>query len=288
VAWDGDGHCLAATGGGLAFWEGTSWNNAPARGISDAEQIRFVHRVRPGQWLVGGDRATFGSYSSSGAADVVHGPDPNVAFTHASGDFEDLAVMVAQTTAGKWILYAISSRRWLRPFPLDDVAAVSALARIHDERWLICGRLKQGGGFAWLYEPLAWRTWPLEVPSTRAFLGCAAHAERGLGVAVGTDGNVIWIENDKVRHERIAEAGDLSAAALDVSGRGWCAAAGRLYLRSLGADAAWTRVWTQAEWSVPIVSLFADVGIVVAVSADGGVLEGRAVAEVVKQIDASR
>jgi hypothetical protein len=34
-------------------------------------------------------------------------------------------------------------------------------------------------------------------------------------------------------------------------------------------------VWRSAEWRSPFVSVFADVGLVIGVTADGGVIEGR-------------
>jgi serine/threonine protein kinase len=278
VAWDGDGRCLVATTRGLGFWDGTAWNEAPTAGLPDPSGVRFVRRVAAGEWLVGGNGAMLASYSTKGVGQVVAGPDPRYHFTHASGDFEDLAVVVSETSDGEVFLYALSSRRWLRPLPLEEAAVVTGLARVGDDRWLLVGRLKSGKGAAWLYRPLDFRTEPVDVADTRAFLASAGNAERGLGIGVGTDGSVVWLDGSKISIERIRGAGDLSAAALDASGRRWCATAGRLFLRSVGQSGAWSEIWHETRWTAPLVSLFADVGLVVAVSADGGVLEGRATA----------
>jgi len=38
----------------------------------------------------------------------------------------------------------------------------------------------------------------------------------------------------------------------------------------------WRCVWHDPRWTAPFVSIMADAGILVAMTADGGVLEGRA------------
>jgi hypothetical protein len=35
-------------------------------------------------------------------------------------------------------------------------------------------------------------------------------------------------------------------------------------------------VWREERWQAPIVSLYADLGTVIAMAADGGIVEGRA------------
>ena len=42
-----------------------------------------------------------------------------------------------------------------------------------------------------------------------------------------------------------------------------------------GAAPRWDVIWEDAAWTVPIVSIFADLGGIVAMTADGGVIEGR-------------
>ena len=60
---------------------------------------------------------------------------------------------------------------------------------------------------------------------------------------------------------------------VDVLDREWAGGAGELWCSVGGAD--WTRVFRDAAWSRPFVSVFADVASVVAMSVDGGVLECR-------------
>src|SRR6185437_3965270 len=71
VAWDGDGRAMAATSGGLAFWNGASWADVRQDALPDRTGIRFVQRVGAGQWVIGGDAATFATYTSEGVTDVL-------------------------------------------------------------------------------------------------------------------------------------------------------------------------------------------------------------------------
>jgi hypothetical protein len=40
-------------------------------------------------------------------------------------------------------------------------------------------------------------------------------------------------------------------------------------------DPEWRPVWRDARWQAPFVSLMADAGVIVAMTADGGIVEGR-------------
>jgi len=51
---------------------------------------------------------------------------------------------------------------------------------------------------------------------------------------------------------------------------------GRLWVRDPESDVRWQSVWHDPSWQAPIVSLMADAGIVIGMTADGGILEGRA------------
>src|SRR5262249_31735020 len=66
VAWDGDGRAMAATNRGLAFWNGASWVEVSPDKLPDPTGIRFVQRVGAGRWVVGGDSATFATYTTEG------------------------------------------------------------------------------------------------------------------------------------------------------------------------------------------------------------------------------
>jgi hypothetical protein len=275
ASWDGDGRCLAATATGLSFWNGTSWLDVPLKGLPQPRGIRFVHRMAPGRWLIGGDGATLAVYETAGVTDVVRGPREDESFTHASGDLEDIAVYATAHGDEPPMLYGLVGRRWLKPVALTKAATVNGIARIDDERWLVTGRKKAGGGFVALYSPLQWEAIPLALPEVRALLACAGLPDRGRGLAAGSDGLTVWIEDRDGRHAVVSGKPDLSAAALSAGGRAWVAGAGKIWLGSVEGRPRWWPAWSDTTGVAPKVSLFADVGSLLAMTADGGILEGR-------------
>ncbi len=275
VAWDGDGRCLAATSEGLTFWDGAEWREAPTGDLPSAEGIRFVHRRAAGRWIVGGDQATLATYTSRGVRDVVRGPSGTETFVAADGDFDDLAVIVGTRPEGPPVLYTLSSRRWLKPLPLAKAVSVSGLARIADDRWLVTGRRHDNRGFVAEVAPLQWDAVEMKVPRVRAVVACAARADRNYGLAVGSEGLVARLVDGRCDAETLGGQPDLSAAAIDVAGRAWVAAARRIWMRPFIGEAEFVPVWDEPSLVAPIVSLFADVGRVIAITADGSVVEGR-------------
>ncbi|HEY3256431.1 MAG TPA: hypothetical protein VGJ91_20870, partial [Polyangiaceae bacterium] len=215
-------------------------------------------------------------YASDGVREVVRAPNTDVTFTHANGRFEDLLVAVSQRPGEPPLLWAMAARRWMKPMPLEGVAYVAGLLRLDDSRWLICGRLSQGHGFAAIYSPLQWEVNYLQVPHTRAFVAGASEADRGLGLIVGSQGVVLRVEGQTAVVSVADSSPDLTAAAMDVLDREWVASLGRLWVRDPARDAAWRGVWMDPNWQAPFVSIMADAGMLVAMSADGGILEGRA------------
>jgi hypothetical protein len=159
---------------------------------------------------------------------------------------------------------------------LDGVAYVATLLRLDDDRWIIAGRLTQGQGFAAIYTPMQWEVTYLLAPPTRAFVGGASTPERGFGLVVGSNGVALRIEGDSAQSSVAQGAPDLSAAAMDVLDREWAAAAGQLFVRDPAANPNWRLIWSDAGWTSPFVSVLADAGLVVAMTVDGGVIEGRA------------
>lgn len=275
VAWAADGRCLAATSEGLAFWDGTSWLEVAPEGYPDPRGVRFVRRLSPGQWMIGGDGATLAVMRGEGRWDVFSGEDRSCSFTMASGDFEDLGVVLSEDPRGQLALYAIAAGRWWRPLPLPEVAAILSIARISDDRWILAGRKHNGSAFAGLYRPTQWSVEELPATPTRAYLGCAGQPERGLGLVVGVGGHALVIQGTSSKTEYLGASTDLAAATLDGTGRAWAAARGSLWLRSPQGANPWSCVWSDTNWPSPIVSVLADVGLVLAVSVDGSVLEGR-------------
>jgi hypothetical protein len=253
----------------------------PLEGLPNPEGIRFVHRLAPGRWLIGGDGATLAVYESSGITDVIRGPSEDESFSHASGDFDDIAVLVGSRNGESPALYALISRRWLRPLTLKKAEAVSGVARIGEDRWLVTGRKREGGAFVLIYSPLNWDATPAALPPARALLACSGVPDRGVGLAVGSEGLTVWIESDQVRHTTLPDKPDLSATALSVVGNAWAAGAGQIWLGRGGGKPEWWKIWHDASWTAPFISLFADAGIVIGMTADGGIVEGRSLASLV-------
>ncbi len=281
VAWDGDGKCLAATSEGLAFWDGTTMRNVELANFPNPTGIRFVRRVGPGKWLVGGDDATVATYTPEGVIDVVKLEGQAVRFDNLSGELDDLAVLVGSSDEGPPVLCALAARRWLKPLPLEGVAALMSVARIEDERWILAGRSMEGQGVAAIYSPLDWEVVRLPSASVRAYLASAGLWEKGVGLVSGAGGAVVWVQDRQAQNERVEGGFDLSSAGVDALGRGWVAALGRIWLRRIvetdaGArEARWERIYRDDTWVAPFISLMPDVGNVLALTADGGILEGR-------------
>jgi len=277
VGWDADGHCLGATSAGLRFWDGTEWHPVPTPELPVSDRIRFVRRIEPGRWLLGTAGATLAEYSRGGVTRILRGPDPQVVFSAASGHLGDLAVVIGERAGSPPLLCALSGGRWLKPLPVAQMSTVMSLARIDDTHWLIAGRGMDGRGLAALYSPLMWEVEPLVVPESRALVACCGSVERELGVAVGSHGVVVRVERRQVQSEQIETQPSLAATDVDVLDRTWAGAAGALWV-SVRRGTDWTRVWSDASWQAPFISIHADVGCVVAMTADGGILECRTLA----------
>jgi len=274
AAWDGDGRCLAATTQALEFWNGTAWARCPVDLLPTS--VSFARRFDAGRWLVGGDEGMLAIYGTDGVREIVRAPDRNISFNDASGRFDDLLTAVAFRHGAPPELWAMAARRWMKPLSLEGVAYVSALLRLDDSRWIVCGRLREGGAFAAVYSPMYWETSFLLTPRARAFVGGASVPERGLALLAGSEGVAVRIEADRPTSSVAEGMPDLTAAAMDVVGREWVASLGRLWVRDADRDVRWRCVWHDPRWTAPFVSIMADAGILVAMTADGGVLEGRA------------
>lgn len=276
AAWDVDGHCFAFTSRGPEFWNGQDWVAAHAVARDLPAGMAFARRFEAGGWLVGGESGTLAVYSTDGVREVVRAPDPQVTFSHASGRFDDLLAAVGQRPGEPPKLWAMAARRWLKPLPLEGVAYVAALLRLDDESWVICGRMQQGSGFCSIYRPTQWEATLLLAPRTRAFVAGASEPERGLALVVGSDGVALRVEGQEAVSSIAEGSPSLTAAAMDVLDREWVCSLGRLWVRDPARELAWRPVWHDPNWQTPFVSMIADAGMVVAMTADGGVLEGRA------------
>ncbi len=278
VAWDGDARCMAITNRGLSFWNGTRWRDAPFDALRDLGAPRFVRRLGAGRWLVGCHVSTLALFAADGGCAVVHLDDPAFEMQTFSGDPDDLGIVVGRAE-GALVLRPLVRRRLLKALPLHGVACVTSVSQISDESWLIAGRTDLGAGFVAKYVPLEWYFEAFPVPSVRAFIACGGHPDCRVGIVGGADGFVMYHDESATWAESVEGVADISAAAVDAAGSCWTAGLGRIWHRQAtgGAPGDWSCVWEEPSWSAPVVSLFADLGLIVAVTADGGIVEGRAI-----------
>ncbi len=282
TGWDGDGCCLAVTSDGLHFWDGCAWSVAPLDGLSAQLRPRFVSRIAAGRWLSGGAGATMFEYGRGGVSRIVRGRQPDVSFVDAAGSIDELAVIVGQAPGSPPLLFGLVGRCWLKALPIPWAAVVAGLTQLDEEHWLVCGRRTDGRGFVAVYRPLDWQIDELDSAVSRAYLSCAAQRERQTAIAVGAEGAVVRLERGRSSSTLLDGRPNLACAAIDVFDREWAGALGELWASNAGSD--WTRVWHDPSWSRAFVSIHADVGSIIAMTADGGVLECQASLSVQRSI----
>jgi serine/threonine protein kinase len=275
AAWDTDGHCFAFTPRGPFFWSGESWLGAKSALRDLPRGMTFTRRYEAGGWLVGGSGGTLAVCTTAGVRDLVLYPDSSFEFLDANGRFDDLIAVVARRPGQPLMLVAMSARRWMKPLVLEGAQTVSGLLRLDDSRWIVCGRLLDGSGFAAIYAPMQWELTPLEVPQTRAYVSGASNAERELALVVGSSGIVLRVERDACSASVVQGAPDLSAGAVDVLDREWVASLSTLWTRDSRSGQAFVPAWKDPAFQAPFISLIADAGLILAMSADGGIVEGR-------------
>ena len=83
------------------------------------------------------------------------------------------------------------------------------------------------------------------------------------------------MERDRTTVLTLESGEGLTAAALDMLGREWVTSLGTLWTREQASGHGWTSVWKDPGLEAPFVSLMADAGLIVAMTADGAVIEGR-------------
>ena len=272
AAWNAAGHCLATTPSGLDYFDGTIWSHVSDQSHLDAERMHFVKRYKPTSWLIGTSGARLVEIDRQGVTVVAQGPDREVDFLALDGQIDDICVILARVQNKPALLCTLIGRRWLKPFKLEGVAHVSALARVDDESWLVAGRTLAGEAWAAIYEPLKLELRPMELPGVRALLACSSRQGERHAIAVGTDGAWVDAKPEGVSCQRVPGNPDFSCVTMDTAGRSWGASRGQLWSRD--PDGAIRCIWQNKDWTAPFVSMHAETGSVMAVTVDGGVLEG--------------
>ncbi len=271
AAWNAAGHALCATTDGLRYWNGTEWLKTTT-GLP-ISMVHFVRRLSPTSWLLGGEQGRLIEYSREGCRELVRSPDRAMTFADCLGEFEDMLVALANKPREPPLLCALVGSHWLKPLPVSEAATITGLARVDDESWLVVGRRRAGGAYAALYHPLLWELEALPVPEGRALLGCASRWERQEIVAVGSQGLVLEVDQGQPKSHVLPSRVDLSSVAIDSFGHKWATSTGCIWWAS--DSNAWSPVHREQGFTVPFISVTAEVGMVCAMTADGAVLECR-------------
>lgn len=274
AAWDGGDRCMMVTSEGLAFWDGIDVRPVVVIGLESNVEPHFIMRVDAGHWLVGGSEATLALVSRGTTPRIFKGPDPSIRYVQANGDLEDLIVFVGVSENEPPMLHTRVAGRFLKPAKIHRAASITSLSRIGDTRWLVTGRTVDGEGFVTIYEPLQWEIRKVKVPSCRAYLSSAAQLESNIGAVVGANGRAIRFDGDETRDLYIDAEPDLSAVALDPAQRLWMGSSGTLWVQRTPSDPM--KVAHRSTWPAPFLAIHADMERVLAITAAGGILEGRA------------
>jgi eukaryotic-like serine/threonine-protein kinase len=265
VGWDSNGHFLGAGENGLVYWDGGSFRDVPF----DLPWVpRVVRRSGAGRWLLAGDHGVLIDYVAGSIEKRVSAGN-GVHFVAAAGRFDDIVVAAARRAPGSFELWAWLSGRFMEPLELPDVVEIGAAAPLTETSWLFVGRAADGSGLLLEFRPLGHRCRVLSRSPSRALECCVSTPEAGMGLGAGQAGHVVVWSEAAARELPLPVDHDVSAVALDPVGRAWAATAGALWTH----DESWRCVWSDPSFTSPFVSVLADVGRVIAVTADGGVVQ---------------
>jgi serine/threonine protein kinase len=274
AGWNADGHCLAATTTGLEYFDGVDWTALPEADCLEGRQVCNIKQLSPTNWLVTTGGARLVEVAREGTNVLYEGPDTSIDFVDIDGDIDDFAVVVGRSQGRQPLLCTLIAKRWMKPFELTEAAHVSAISRLDDRRWLVVGRDRFGQAWAGIYEPLSMEVTKLPVPVTRALLGCAVRRNKHVAVAVGSQGSILSLEQQRVGASAVPDASDLTVVTLDLAAQLWAASTGKIYFATepLGSIEC---VWQEPAWRVPFVSIHAEMGQLLALTVDGGVVSCR-------------
>jgi eukaryotic-like serine/threonine-protein kinase len=275
VAWDGDGCALVATEERLAFWNGTQWLNTAGLSLPAHRPIRLVRRLAPGRFLLGDGGAFLAEFGLRGLEHATVCPDPEARVVDVCGEPAGEAVAAGFVNNGPVRLWPIVNGQWLGAIPLPQAASVTALARWSRGVYLIAGRDVAERGFLAEVNLQTRAVSFRETAPSGALLSIASVPSLRRALVTGRSGCIVSVTEAGTRTEALESAPPLSACALDRWGRGWVASTGALWTRTPRPEDRWSLAWTDTSWDVPFVSLHADDGRLIAMTALGAVLEGQ-------------
>jgi serine/threonine protein kinase len=275
AAWDTDGHALALSRRGAWFWDGQSWHDASHLVSPLGGEPTFVERYEAGGWLVGGRGCPLCVIDPGGIHVALPAPAADSELTLAAGRVGTSLVVVERRAGHAPTLWCGTATGWHAPLALSGVAQVNALSRLDERRWLVGGRREQGGGFAGIYTPGSTELEVLKTPPLRAFIAGTSAAERGVALLVGSGGVALRVDAEGASVSHVPGEIDLAAAAVDVMDYEWATGRGQILGRDGRTGEAWRPHWRDPQWQAPFISVIADVGWVLGMTADGAILEGK-------------
>ena len=264
IGWDSNGHFLAASQEGLVYWDGTQFRDVPF----DWPWVpRVVRRCGAGRWLLAGEHGVLVDFANGRVEQRISAGN-GVHFSAATGRFDDIVVAAAKR-AGSFELWAWINGRFLEPLELPDIVDVSACAPLSDTSWIFAAKANDGSGLLFEFHPLGHRFRVVGQTPGRALQACAAQPDSGAVLVGGERGYLASFEGGSLTELPLPTTGVVSAVALDLLGKKWAGCEGVLWTHEDG----WRPAWSQPDWKSPFVSLFADVGRIVAVTTDGAIVQ---------------
>jgi len=269
VGWESNGHFLAASRDGLLYWDGVGFRDVPF----DWPWVpREVRRSGAGRWLLAGDHGVLADFAGGKIERRVSAGN-GVHFVTATGRYDDIVIAAAKRSNGAVELWAWISGHFMEPLALPQIADISGCAGLTDTAWLFTGRALDGAGCLLEFRPLGHRARVVASTPDQTLSACASDSEAGATLAGGERGYVASVTASGVKELLLLTDAHVSAVAVDPLGRQWAATPGALWSR----DDTWEKAWSEPSWSATIVSILADVGRVVAVTADGAIVQAEQV-----------
>ena len=186
VAWDADGHFLAATESGLAYWDDWSFRAVP---LETQRAPRVVHRTGLRRWLIGGQGA-IQDFANGAVARTVTA-DPRVAFVALSGSFDSGIVAVGRRESGAHELWMLRAKRFERASALADITRVIECVAVGGGRYLVAGNDATGAGTVLLVELSRKETSTLLRLPGSAVTACGSRPELGAAICAFEDGRLV-------------------------------------------------------------------------------------------------
>jgi len=274
VAWESDGHALAATTLGLQFWDGHSWLDLAHRRLPNRKLAGSIRRIGPGRYLLTDATPCAWIYGLGGVERALTCPEGGACLLVADGD-PDLTFVGAGSIGEHHYLWSAVEGQWAPPVPLPAGARVAAIESLGADTFVVAGRLSPSAGFALRYSPRLGTLDPLSLSPLPPLVAAHALTQRSEVVLVGEGQAIVRVRGQMAEVLEVPEAQSLRACALDETGPAFVADERSIWMLPAGPAARWDRIWYSETLGGPFTSLLADSGRLVAITRDGAVVEAR-------------